>query len=320
MLGVGVPLEARALGRALRARPALPPNCFLSVNVSPALLGDPMLRRTLTRAGDLAGTVVEITEGPADNTVLLAHVEWLRSRGAVIALDDAGAGHTGLRRIADVRPDMVKLDRTLVHGIAQEPVLQALVETVGGFVGRLDGWLVAEGVECQDDLLALAAMGVPLAQGFLLGRPSGHFPELAPRLAGLLRSAAAERAGRAVGAELVRGAAQPLETMAAEGVGGPGVAPGRSAVLTDEVGRPVGLRIPRQRTSAAPVTVVQAGESLLEVARRLVARPHPRRLDPAVGLLPLDVVLSRLVATVDSGAVGYVRPGPHKPGPGRREA
>ena len=128
---------------------------------------------------DLTGIVVEISEeddGGAMSSLANA-VDRLRARGAKIATDDLGSGSNELVRLATVRPDVVKLDRDLVNGCSTDPGRRAVI--VGGlaFTDALGSEIVAEGASAIDDLLQLRALGVRLAQCFLLGEPS---PDWAP--------------------------------------------------------------------------------------------------------------------------------------------
>src|SRR5690349_3408176 len=133
--GVAAELEALAIGKALDAVPALPDNTFLTVNVSPHLLGTDPVQEALARRPDLRRVVVELTEHtPMDDLDgLTAATAALRERGALIALDDTGNGYAGLRQMAALRPQLVKLDRTLVSDADADPVRMALAEMVGEF-------------------------------------------------------------------------------------------------------------------------------------------------------------------------------------------
>ncbi len=192
--GVGAELEARALRTALDARSALPPNCFLSVNVGPdALLAAPVAA-VFAAAGDLRGVVVEITEQAAVTCydALITAIAPVRAAGALLAVDDAGAGFASLKHITVLRPDFVKVDRDLVAGIDTDETKAAVVEALGMFTSRLDAWLIAEGVETTAELDRLLSLRVPLVQGYGLGRP------------GPVMGAARPRGGRAVPAAQVR--------------------------------------------------------------------------------------------------------------------
>src|SRR5205085_1960552 len=155
----------------------LPANTFLMVNVSPHLLGTEPVQDALGRRPDLRRVVVELAQNTpvADVSELHRQTEALRERGALIALDDAGSGYSGLQQMAALRPQIVKLDRTLVSDADADPVRIALAEMVGEFAGKIDAWLLAEGIETASELAAFAGLGVPLAQGWLLGRPARTF-------------------------------------------------------------------------------------------------------------------------------------------------
>ncbi len=187
--GVAAELEARVVGKALELRDTLPVNRFLTVNVSPHLLDAPALQRALFSGADLTRLVVELTEhtraDPEDRFV--RDLDRLRERGATIALDDAGSGYSGLQQLAALRPQLVKLDRSLVDHIDEDEVKLALAQTLGTFVGRMDGWLLAEGVERLAEMHAICRLGLPLAQGYLFGRPAPGWSELDCDLALQLR-------------------------------------------------------------------------------------------------------------------------------------
>lgn len=181
--GVGAELEATTLARALARRADLPANCFLTVNVEPASLGHPAVDRVLTAAGDLRGVVLELTEHrPVDLGELGPLLRRHRHAGAKVAVDDAGAGYSGLQQILELRPDFLKLDRSLVTDVDRDLAKAGLVEMIGVFADRIDAWVIAEGIETTTELHRIADLGVPLGQGWALGRPSDDWstPPFAP--------------------------------------------------------------------------------------------------------------------------------------------
>jgi EAL domain-containing protein (putative c-di-GMP-specific phosphodiesterase class I) len=172
-IGRSADLEALVIEHALAARGSLPTNCFLSINVAPdALLSRPV--RALLRRRPLTRLVFELTEHSVvpDYGVLSRAIAEVRELGGFVAVDDAGAGYASLQHILALRPDFVKLDRALIAGLQLDEAKAALVEMFGGFTSRIDSWLLAEGIEERDELRRLSQLGVPLGQGYLLGRPA----------------------------------------------------------------------------------------------------------------------------------------------------
>ncbi|MEW6046250.1 MAG: EAL domain-containing protein [Bacillota bacterium] len=110
----------------------------------------------------------------------------LRAAGIQLWLDDLGSGVAGLQFLPLLRPDGIKLDRLLVGGVDADPYRRAVVRALVGAARELGLTLVAEGVETEAELGCLAALGVDLAQGFLLGRPAPEPRPLAPDVAALL--------------------------------------------------------------------------------------------------------------------------------------
>lgn len=169
--GLGPTLQAQALQAALRS-PGRPEGTLLSVNVSPSALATPEVLRVLPE--DLRGIVIEITEHErfSEQPALNAALSALRERGAQIAVDDAGAGYAGLQHLMRLRPDIIKLDRSLIDGIAADDVKAALIESFASFAHRTGADLCAEGIESLDDLRAVRDLGVTYAQGYVFARPS----------------------------------------------------------------------------------------------------------------------------------------------------
>lgn len=171
--GRGGALEQVALCGALDVLPQLPAGVRLTVNLSPEALLLPAVRgMLLDRADDRV--LVELTEHEqvADYPALLAALAELREIGVGLCIDDFGAGHSSLRHVLHLEPDVVKLDLALVQGVGACPRRQALVAAMQTFCASTDAMLVAEGVETADDLATLVALGVGHAQGWFLARPA----------------------------------------------------------------------------------------------------------------------------------------------------
>ncbi len=95
----------------------------------------------------------------------------LRSHGYRIAVDDAGAGHASMRVIAELRPEFIKVDRSLIHAVDTDRARRALIVSLLSFGGHIGARLIAEGIETQSEEDALQSLGVQFGQGWHLGRP-----------------------------------------------------------------------------------------------------------------------------------------------------
>ncbi len=169
--GMSVELEAATLAATLVAARDLPTSVWLNLNVSAefVLAGDPLA--SLLREAR-APVVLELTEHAqiADYGAVRAAIQAL-GPSIRLAVDDAGAGFASFRHILELGPDYVKLDRALVHAIGRDPARQALVAGLVHFAVRTGATLIAEGVETEAEARQLTELGVPLAQGYRLGRP-----------------------------------------------------------------------------------------------------------------------------------------------------
>jgi EAL domain-containing protein (putative c-di-GMP-specific phosphodiesterase class I) len=302
--GIAAELESLAIHKALAAVDALPPDTFLTVNVSPHLLGSAPVQDALATRLDLRRVVVELTEHTPvhDLAALRRQCDELRGRGALIALDDAGSGYSGLQQLAALRPQVVKLDRALVSDADTDPVRVALAEMLGEFAGRIDAWLLAEGIETPAELAAFAQLGVPLAQGWLLGRPSPGFAPLSAQATQLVRAQVA----RARLTDTVAGLVRPVR-QCTTGEEPPGVPP---VVLVGPQGEPTGLLLHDPRTGEvyeAPVSMrVHPTTDVTEALQRALTRAPAVRFDPVLCTDPSGHVLG-LLRVEDLAAVRKAR-------------
>jgi DNA-binding NarL/FixJ family response regulator/EAL domain-containing protein (putative c-di-GMP-specific phosphodiesterase class I) len=178
LVGLGVQLETAAAGQALATLDRLEPQVSLHFNLSPGavLTG---VATTLLRDADPSRLVLEVTEHAeiSDYPHLMSVLEPLRERGLRLAVDDFGAGFASLRHVLLLRPDVIKLDVSLCHGIDSDPMRQALAASMVTFSARAGAQVVAEGIEAEGELAVLTELGVTHGQGFLLGRPQTQPPQ-----------------------------------------------------------------------------------------------------------------------------------------------
>ena len=151
----------------------------LFVNFTPTAIYDPAvcLRTTWAIARRLGVPLERIcfevveTEQYPDVSFLRRILDEYRSHGAMVALDDLGAGHSSLTYLEVLRPDVVKLDRALICGIDADPSRQRLVGALIDYAHELDARVVAEGIETETELAVVAELAADLGQGWYLGRP-----------------------------------------------------------------------------------------------------------------------------------------------------
>jgi EAL domain-containing protein (putative c-di-GMP-specific phosphodiesterase class I) len=170
-IGLGTELEVAAAKAALEGLRYLPDDISLGINLSPATLLSKELG-PLIAAVPAGRIVVEVTEHAAVNDYagLVRALAPLRQR-VRLAIDDVGAGYSGMRHILDLRPDLIKLDMSLVRDIDKDPARRSLAVALVGFASGIDSQIVAEGVETAAELAVLREIGVPKAQGYHLCRP-----------------------------------------------------------------------------------------------------------------------------------------------------
>lgn len=122
---------------------------------------------------DPAAVVLEFSERePVPDLALLQRIAAeLRARGFRIAVDDAGAGHASMRVIAELRPEFIKVDRSLITAIDADRARRALVVALLSFSGHIGARVIAEGIETKREQETLQSLGVQFGQGWLLGRP-----------------------------------------------------------------------------------------------------------------------------------------------------
>lgn len=171
-VGMQADLEIAVIEVALKALKVLPADIYLSVNASPATVASGRLP-TVFAPYPCERILLEVTEhSKVDNyDALLSELAYLRFSGVRLAIDDAGAGYSGLQHIIQLHPDVIKLDMSLTRDIDKDLVRRSLAAALMRFSSETDAQIVAEGIETEEELATLTKLGVPLAQGYLLARP-----------------------------------------------------------------------------------------------------------------------------------------------------
>jgi len=172
-------LERACIHAALKSFARLEADVRLFLNVLPETLltwggfAEWLGRELATSGVDPHSVVLELTEhgGVPQESALAGAIAPLRKLGCDIAIDDLGAGSSGLKTWSAIRPEFVKVDRYFVAGIEEDPVRGEILRSVVD-MGRATGsHVIAEGIENREQCALVLELGVDYLQGFLLGRP-----------------------------------------------------------------------------------------------------------------------------------------------------
>ncbi|MDC8755822.1 EAL domain-containing protein [Erythrobacter sp. sf7] len=150
----------------------------LSINISPVQLRDPwfaqrLLKKLIAANFPPARLEIEITESCLHENIGLVRsmITSLRNQGVQISLDDFGTGYSSLEQLRHLQFDRIKIDRSFISELREPTGRARIVEAIIAMGRGLDLPLTAEGVEDQEILAALRAMGRLKAQGYLYGKP-----------------------------------------------------------------------------------------------------------------------------------------------------
>lgn len=179
--GVGLDLERLVASEALDVLALLGPSHYLAINLSPQAAARLAAGDVRVAAQDYGRVVLEITEHDViDNYAALnASLSEVRERGLRLAIDDAGSGYASLHHIIRLSPDIIKIDRSLIDGIASSRELRSAVRALVALARDLGALVVAEGVEAAPDLEAVRELTIDAVQGYALARPSTDRSDLA---------------------------------------------------------------------------------------------------------------------------------------------
>ena len=193
-LGRWVLQQAARDGRRWQVRYPSVPAMQISVNLSGRQLEQPDLIKDIVDAVDAAGLdpqslILELTESVllADTEPVARTLQELRSLGYRLALDDFGTGYSSLGHLRDFPVDIIKMDASFVSGIGRGIADGAILRAIIGLANTLGLMTIAEGIERQDQLAALNAMGCAAGQGFYFSKPLAY-EEMEALLASCIQS------------------------------------------------------------------------------------------------------------------------------------
>jgi EAL domain-containing protein (putative c-di-GMP-specific phosphodiesterase class I)/GGDEF domain-containing protein len=161
----------------------------LFLNVTPTVILEEHFQSGQTRrAAEKMGlspdrVVIELTENTPieDYTLMRQAVDHYRNMGFAIAIDDLGAGYAGFRHLAELRPELIKIDRYFVQDSYSDPVKRQLIHSICEIAHSVGSLVIAEGIETARELEVVRSLGVSYVQGYFIARPEAR-PSNLPRL------------------------------------------------------------------------------------------------------------------------------------------
>ena len=164
----------------LKGAVGLPEGTKLFLNIRPTTLHDPNFR-----AERLIEPLCECELSPTDVVFEVSEQEsigsfeafkemrgYYRDFGFQFALDDTGAGYAGLEALVEISPDFIKVDRSFVSGIDQDPVRKTMLSALQTVSEKTNSRLIAEGLDTLEELETLGELGIEFGQGWLFGKPT----------------------------------------------------------------------------------------------------------------------------------------------------
>jgi EAL domain-containing protein (putative c-di-GMP-specific phosphodiesterase class I) len=171
-VGRRVELEQLAIRLALGSLCDLDAGHYLAINASPEAVLDRAFAEQLQQV-ELTRVVLEVTENARiDYQAFADALAPLRARGLRLAVDDLGSGYASLNHILRLEPDVIKLDRSITLQIDRHRPTRALAAALTSFAIETGMLVIAEGIETTVQRSLFEALGVPLAQGYLFGKPA----------------------------------------------------------------------------------------------------------------------------------------------------
>lgn len=161
-------------------------NKCLFLNVDSEIIKDEHFIKGITKdilqfyGISFSNLIFEITEKTAikDYKSFKNVIDNYKGQGYKIAIDDVGAGYSGLTAITEIKPYYVKIDKSLIKNIDKDNFKRAIVKALVEFANNTNIKLIAEGIETIDELYTVIEIGIPFGQGFFLAKPSTGLVEL----------------------------------------------------------------------------------------------------------------------------------------------
>ena len=172
-------LELLCRTKAIETVSRLHAQIRLFLNVNPNIMHDIKFRQGFTKEYlnqygiNPEDVIFEITEKEAVDNIsdFIKTIDNYKNQKYKIAIDDTGAGYSGLNMISDIHPHFIKIDMNLIRDIDKDGTKQSLVKSMSQFASLSNTFLIAEGIETEGELLKLIEIGIDYGQGFFIKRP-----------------------------------------------------------------------------------------------------------------------------------------------------
>lgn len=179
-------LELLCRTKAIEKGSHLSPSKYLFINVDPLILRDDKFKKGFTKeflkSHNISpeAIIFEITERTSieDFSSFKFALKNYTEQGYKIAIDDTGAGYSGLKMLTETKPHYVKIDMDIIRNIHKDNFKKALIKSFVELSEVTGMKLIAEGIECEEELIVLMELGVVFGQGFFLQRPAGNFLDI----------------------------------------------------------------------------------------------------------------------------------------------
>lgn len=170
-------VDRHCFQNCISAGHVLPEGMKQHLNLFPSTMIDTPTRsltQTFEKVGNLENYCIEISEQQiiGDPSYLMEPVRELKKMGIQIAIDDVGFGRSCLESLILLEPDVIKIDKKWVNGIARNPLFERSLRRLMKITNALGTELVAEGIETREDMDVLIHLGVEFGQGYYLGKPA----------------------------------------------------------------------------------------------------------------------------------------------------
>jgi EAL domain-containing protein (putative c-di-GMP-specific phosphodiesterase class I)/GGDEF domain-containing protein len=182
-------IEILCREKALQNAMTINPEKKLFLNVDPNVIHNEEFRNDFTIEYlekyklNPSNVIFEVTERSAvtDNDAFLKAIDHYKNQNFSIAIDDVGAGFSGLNTIANIRPNYIKIDMNLIRNIDKDEIKQLLCKAMVDFGANSGVKLIAEGIETEEELKTLIRLKVDYGQGYYLGIPQETFEDITPK-------------------------------------------------------------------------------------------------------------------------------------------